>query len=39
MFVRGKVIVVIGKKDEEKLILKEVKDLETWKKQKGIADD
>lgn len=36
MLSRGNVVVVLGKKDETKVVLKELKTLEQWKQQKGI---
>jgi len=37
MLTRGKVVVILGKKSESKVILKELKTLEQWKLQKGIS--
>lgn len=37
MLSRGKVVVILGKKSEGKVILKEIKTLEQWKQQKGIS--
>lgn len=36
MLSRGKVVVILGKKSEGKVVLKELKSLEQWKQQKGI---
>ena len=35
---RGKVVVILGKKDESKVVLKEIISLEQWKQRKGIKE-